>query len=177
VRDDCGCRARLRHLSRLRSAALYEGPIEVAVRRFKYDGWRRLDAPLAELLAERLVAEGLAAAWAVAVPLHPGRQRARGFNQSELLARTIRSRLSLRAPPGRLRRIRATPQQVGHDRLWRQQNVQGAFRWEGASLEGKPILLVDDVTTTGATLDACAAALKAGGCGAVIGATVARVAL
>src|SRR5260370_90137 len=59
VRDDCGCRARLRSLSRLRSAALYEGPMELAVRRFKYDGWRRLAAPLAELIAERLVAEGL----------------------------------------------------------------------------------------------------------------------
>jgi len=133
--------------------------------------------PLAELVAERLVAEGLAAGWTVAVPLHRGRERARGFNQSELLARIIRSRLQLRAPPGRLRRIRATPQQVGHDRLWRAQNVQGAFAWQGADLGRRPILLIDDVATTGATLDACAAALKAGGSGPVIGATVARVAL
>lgn len=177
VRDRCGCQTRLRSLSRLRSAALYEGPIELAVRRFKYDGWRRLAAPLAELLAERLVAEGLAAGWVVAVPLHPTRERARGFNQSEMLARTIRARLQLRAPPGRLRRVRATPQQVGHDRLWRQQNVHGAFQWEGEDLGRRPILLIDDVATTGATLDACAAALKSGGSGPVIGATVARVAL
>ncbi len=151
--------------------------MELALKRFKYDGWRRLAAPLAELIAERLVAEGLAAAWAVAVPLHPARQRRRGFNQSELLARNLRARLQLRAPPGRLKRIRATPQQVGHDRLWRQQNVLGAFKWDGDDLDRRPILLIDDVATTGATLDACAAALKSGGSGPVIGATVARVAL
>jgi len=177
VRDRCCCTGRLRSLNRLRSAALYEGPIELAVRRFKYDGWRRLAVPLAELVAERLVAEGLAAGWAVAVPLHRGRERARGFNQSELLARIIRSRLQLRAPPGHLRRIRPTPQQVGHDRIWRALNVQGAFEWHGADLGRKAILLIDDVATTGATLDACAAALKFGGSGPVIGATVARVAL
>ena len=177
VRARCGCQTRLRSLSRLRSAALYEGPIELAVRRFKYDGWRRLAAPLGELLAERIVAEGLAAGWAVAVPLHPSRERARGFNQSELLARCIRASLRLAAPPGRLRRVRATPQQVGHDRLWRRQNVDGAFKWEGENLDRRPILLIDDVATTGATLDACAAALKSAGAGPVIGATVARVAL
>jgi ComF family protein len=173
----CACRGRLRALSRLRSAVAYEGPIELAVQRFKYEGWRRLAAPLALLLAERLMAEGLAGSCALAVPLHAGRLRQRGFNQSELLARELRGRLALDQPPGELVRVRATPPQVGHDRRWRLDNVRGAFAWRGPDLGGRSLLLVDDVATTGATLEACAAALRANGSGPVIGVTVARVAL
>lgn len=171
----CGCRTRLRALSRLRSATVYEGPIELAVQRFKYSGWRRLAAPLALLLAERLVIEGLAAQWVLAVPLHQARLRQRGFNQAELLARELRRRLALGRPPGELVRTRATPPQVGHDRRWRQENVRGAFEWRGADLGGRSLLVVDDVATTGATLEACAAALRAGGSGPVMGVSVARV--
>ncbi len=176
VREECGCARRLASLARLRSAAAYEGPLEVAVQRFKYAGWRRLAAPLAQLMAERVVVEGLAARWIVAVPLHPARQRQRGFNQAELLARELRRRLTIAAqPPGALERIRATPPQVGRDRLRRLDNVRGAFRWRGHGLSGEPILLVDDVATTGATLDACANALRAAGSGPVMGISVARV--
>jgi ComF family protein len=175
ARDDCGCRARLRSLTRLRSAAAYEGPLEMAIQRFKYQGWRRLAGPLALLMAERLVIEGLAARWAVAVPLHTSRLRQRGFNQSELLVRELRRRLSLLTPPGELVRTRATPPQVGHDRRWRLDNVRDAFEWRGAPLDARSVLLIDDVATTGATLEACAAALRAAGSGPVMGVSVARV--
>jgi ComF family protein len=153
----------------------YEGPIEVAIQRFKYHGWRRLAEPLALLLAERLVVEGLSATLAVEVPLHSSRLRQRGFNQSELLARELRKRLSLEVGPGELVRTRPTPPQVGHDRRWRLENVRDAFEWQGFGLEARSILLIDDVCTTGATLDACATALRAGGSGPVIGVSVARV--
>ena len=175
ARRDCGCRNRLRALSRLRSAAAYEGPLEFAIHRFKYNGWRRLAEPLALLMTERLVVEGLSARWAVAVPLHRSRQQQRGFNQSELLARELRKRLALVEPPGELTRTRATPPQVGHDRRWRLENVRDAFEWRGPPLHGRAILLIDDVATTGATLDACAAALRAGGSGPVMGMSLARV--
>jgi ComF family protein len=174
-RQTCGCRKRLRSLSRLRSAVAYEGPVEIALQRFKYHGWRRLAEPLALLLAERLVVEGLAASWAVAVPLHSSRLRQRGFNQSELLARELRQRLTLATPPGELVRTRATPPQVGHDRRWRLENVRDAFEWRGRPLDGRSILLIDDVATTGATLEACAVALRAGGSGPVMGVSVGRV--
>jgi competence protein ComFC len=174
-RPDCGCRVRLRSLARLRAAVAYDGPIELAIQRFKYQGWRRLAEPLALLLAERLVVEGLAAALVLAVPLHRDRLRARGFNQSDLLALELKARLALQPAPGRLVRTRATPPQVGHDRLWRQDNVRGAFAWAGPHLDGRSVLIVDDVATTGATLEACAAALRAAGSGPVIGAAVARV--
>jgi ComF family protein len=173
----CGCRGRLKALATLRSAVAYEGPIELAIQRFKYEGWRRLAEPLALLLAERLAVEGLAAHDVVPVPLHPDRLRQRGFNQADLLARELRRRLALGKPQGELIRTRATPPQVGHDRLWRLENVRGAFAWRGSHLAGRSLLLVDDVATTGATLDACAAALRASGSGPVMGASVARVAV
>ena len=169
-------RARFKRLSRLRSAALYEGPLEKALHRFKYEGRRPLAGPLALLIAERLAVEGLAAEAIAWVPLHPRRQRSRGYNQSELLARELARLTRLPLRPG-LQRTRDTPPQVGLDRLRRAANVVRAFRWVGPPLAGGPLLLVDDVATTGATLDACATALREAGAGAVTGFTVARVKL
>ena len=160
ARSECGCRSRLRNIARLRSAGVYEGPLEAAIHRFKYQGWRRLAGPLALLMAERLAVEGLAARLVVAVPLHPTRLRERGFNQSELLAGELRRRLALGAPSGRLVRTRQTPPQVGHDRLWRLANVRDAFGWKGDRLDGSPILLVDDVVTSGSTAKELAKLLK-----------------
>jgi len=175
ARRECGCRARLRSLSRLRSAVAFEGPIESAVHRFKYEGWRRLAGPLGQLVAERLVVEGLAARCVVAVPLHRERLRQRGYNQADLLAEDLRRRLAVFAPVGKLVRTRPTPPQVGRDRLRRFENVSNAFEWHGPRLDGEAMLLVDDVATTGATLDACARALREAGSGPVIGVSVARV--
>jgi len=110
------------------------------------------------------------------VPLHERRRRRRGYNQAELLGRELARICGLPVVTG-LVRLRDTPAQVGLDRVRRQANVAGAFRWEGKELARRSLLLVDDVATTGATLEACAGALKAAGAGAVIGFTVARVKL
>ena len=159
----------------MRAAAAYEGPLEKAVHRFKYEGWRCLAPMLAGLLGDRLAVEAWPTGLVLAVPLHGRRLRQRGYNQSELLARELRAHLRLPAAPSCLFRVRDTPPQVGLDRLRRQANVAGAFAWKGPPLSGEPVLLVDDVTTTGATLEACARALRAAGSGAVHGLTVARV--
>lgn len=174
-RQPCGCRGRLRALSSLRSAAAYEGPLERAIQRFKYDGWRFLAPALAGLLADRLAVDGAPSAYLLAVPLHSHRGRERGYNQAQLLARELGRRCGLSFPGGSLARIRDTPSQVGLDRAQRRANVAQAFAWQGPPLGGAPVLLVDDVATTGATLEACAAALRQAEAGIVTGLTVARV--
>ena len=143
--------------------------------RFKYEGWRKLAGPLSQLVAERLVIEGLSARCVVAVPLHPSRLEQRGFNQAELLAAQLRRQLVVFEPVGKLVRTRPTPPQVGRDRLRRFENVRGAFEWHGPPLAGEAMLVIDDVATTGATLDACARALREAGSGPVTGVSVARV--
>jgi ComF family protein len=173
----CGCRRRLRALKRARAAAAYEGPLEAAVHRFKYEGWRCLAPALAGLLADRLAVDGLPAGLLLAVPLHGRRQSSRGYNQSELLARELRQRFGLAGRSEWLVRVRDTPPQVGLDRLRREANMAGAFEWRGPPLGRSPVLLVDDVATTCATLEACAQALRRAGSGAVHGLTVARVCL
>jgi ComF family protein len=177
-RRSCGCQARLRALARIRSAAAYQGPLEQALHRFKYEGWRVLAPTLAGLMADRLLEPiGTAGerATLLAVPLHRRRLRERGYNQSELLARELRRRWARHEVAGRLVRLRDTPPQVGLDRPGRRQNVAGAFAWVGPDLAGRPVLLVDDVATTGSTLEACGRALRAAGAGRIEAVTVARV--
>ena len=145
---------------------------------FKYDGRRSLAAPLARLMAARgaCVIEG--AEVAVPVPLHPRRRRARGYNQAADLA----ARLPLPSVEA-LRRTRHTPSQTDLPAGRRRRNVRGAFAPArrrpffdpGARVRGRVVLLVDDVATTGATLEACARALAAMGAREVRALTVARV--
>lgn len=175
--EGCPCRNRLRHLVAIRSLAWYQGSLERAIHRFKYRGWRCLADPLSGLLSESLALGPPAAAMVVPVPLHPRRLRERGYNQSALLARRVAAVLALDCVEGRLDRTRPTPPQVGQDRLRRFLNMEGAFAWTGKPLLGQPVLLLDDVITTGATLEACATALRAAGAGPVSGLTLARVGL
>lgn len=130
---------------------------------------------LAGLVAERLALECPVGAFVAAVPLHPERLRSRGYNQADLLARELAVQLGFETPAGRLVRVRDTQPQVGLDRLRRQSNVAGAFAWRGPALGGEPFVLVDDVATTGSTLESCAFALRAAGSGLVHALTVARV--
>jgi ComF family protein len=114
----------------------------------------------------------------VPVPLHWRRQWARRYNQSALLAEVIGKARGRPVVHGALKRIKATPQQVGLDKSARARNVQGAFRVPAdakAQVAGRKLLLVDDVLTSGATVDACARGLLRSGAAAVDVLVFARV--
>ncbi|CAG1066506.1 orotate phosphoribosyltransferase [uncultured bacterium] len=155
-----------------RSAFVFEGKVLEAVHKLKYGGDTALAGPLASLLSAAHLPEGLS--MVVPVPLHPARLKERGFNQSLLIARELSRNYGLSLVYDRLKRARDTGQQVGLKAAERKKNVSGAFTLDGGSFfKGRKVLLVDDVTTTGATLNECAKVLKKAGA-EVIAITVAR---
>jgi ComF family protein len=131
---------------------------------------------MGQLMAECLDGAALPVDVVVPVPLHPRRQRLRGYNQSTLLAREVSRRLGLTLASEALVRRRDTPPQAkAVEAGARRRNVAGAFDCPAGVAAGRRVLLVDDVTTTGATLDACARALLAeGGAAGVWALTFAR---
>lgn len=132
----------------------YEGPLARAIKRLKYERRSALAGPLARELARVLLHTRPAAHTVfVPVPLHPRRLAERGFNQSALLARALARRAGGDFRPCLLARVRETDQQAELDYAERQRNVACAFR-----VRGRPparVMVVDDVVTTGATVDAC----------------------
>lgn len=154
----------------------FTGPARAAIHALKYDGERRLVRPLGELMARRWRAAGIGGELLAAVPVHAQRRRERGFDQAELLAREVGRRLGLPFVPV-LERAARTSAQHELGRTARAGNVGGAFMVSDrmrAHLAGRWVILVDDVVTTGATLNACATALLTAGAQAVSGLTLAR---
>lgn len=166
------CRRRRRPIDRARAAGPYDDALRAIVHAFKYEGRRSLAGPLGSLMRARggVVLDGAVAV--VPVPLHASRLRERGFNQALDLCRHL-------GPPvvGALRRARATASQASLPAAQRHGNVRDAFvaTRQAARLRQAVVVVVDDVTTTGATLDACATALKGAGVREVRGLTAARV--
>lgn len=159
-----------------RAAASYDGALRDALHAFKFGGKRALARPLAELIAETLSDHVPAAMDAlVPVPLAAARERARGFNQAELLAERLAILFDVPLGSGWLRRTRATAPQTELSAAERRANVRGAFR-ASAAVCGRAVVIVDDVLTTGATVSECARALGAAGARRVGVLTVARVA-
>ncbi len=172
----CGlCRSGLRGFDAAYCYGSYEGALRELIHLYKYGRVRTLAKPLGDLLAAALPREERFDA-ITAVPLHWRREWQRGFNQSELLARTMAARYGIPVVPA-LRRVRATKTQAGLSNTRRHQNVATAFecRRGAHALAAKRILLIDDVMTTGATAAACARALKRAGAAKVALLTVARV--
>ena len=169
------CRDASFQVSAIRSAAVYRDPLSQAIHEFKYNGRKQLSQPLGELLAAYWRGRNVSVDLVIAVPLHSHRLKERGFNQSHLLAETLCRDAGLPLlQPGVLRRERETQQQVHLSAAERRQNVSGAFVWAGPPLDGASALLIDDVATTGSTLEACGEALHLAGAGRVWALTVAR---
>lgn len=168
-------------LTALRIAAVYEGIVRDAIVALKYRGRRRMAEPLGDLLAAELraaILQGARVDVIIPVPLHMERQRQRGFNQAELLARRCSSRLGIPVAAHLLVRQRATSPQVGLSLAERHTNIAGAFalspRHTHTRLAGRHLVLIDDVSTTGSTLDAAAEALRAAGPASILGIAVSR---
>ena len=184
LRPCASCRRRPLALAACVTLADYAMPLDGMIARYKFGGDLSLAAVFASALAHRLTGSGNRSSAAdaparptplalVAVPLSDARLRARGFDQAGMLARQLARRLGVPVEHGVLRRVRETPDQIGRRHHERWTNLADAFA-ATRPIEGGTIGLVDDVMTTGATLDASARALLAAGAASVVGIVVAR---
>jgi ComF family protein len=170
-----GCASWQATIDGIRAPFRFEGLVRTAIHQLKYRNLRALSKTLAGFLGDYLDASPLPAAVLVPVPIHDQRLRERGYNQSRLLAQELSKLSGLPLVADCLIRKRPAPPQARTGTVAeRRSNVAGAFACRDQRLESEAVLLIDDVATSGATLDACAAALKEAGASSVWGLTLAR---
>jgi ComF family protein len=175
----CGpCREPSRAFRRARALTVYEERVRVCLHALKFQGRRRLASVLGRMAAERWLGSGEISPGAavIPVPLSAGRRRERGYNQAELVARALAPKARVPLLTRSLVKVHERPPQSGLSARARRRNASAAYAarlppW----LEGAHLLLVDDVFTTGATVDAAARALLAAGAGSVDVLTLSRV--
>lgn len=172
----CGaCRARPMALTQVWSLFPYQPPLKEAITLFKYRGKLSLTQPLAQAMLEALPALPTLDA-IISVPLHAQRLREREYNQSLLLADRLSHHTGIPLLLSCLIRVRPTVPQTSLSRKERLTNLRRAFSVpKPARIQGKRILLVDDVLTTGTTVHECAKTLRRAGSGPVYGLTLARM--
>ena len=159
----------------IRSPFRFDGVIRQAVHQLKYQNLRVLAHPLAQLMRDFFVSHPLPGDVLVPVPMHQQKLRERGYNQAGLLAADLGKLLELPEVEGCLMRQQpSSPQARAATVEERKRNVVDAFCCRDERLSGKHVILIDDVATSGATLDACAAALKETGAISVWGLVMAR---
>jgi ComF family protein len=169
------CRTHPLKMNGLRSIFYFEGVIRQSIHQFKYSNLQALAMPLALLMRDYLETVPCLGEVLVPVPLHQRRLRERGYNQSALLARELGRLVNLPVLEGSLLRQRDTPPQARTiSAEERRYNVAEAFACADLRLKGKKVILIDDVATTGATLEAAAKALRNAGTSSVWALTLAR---
>lgn len=156
------------------SSGVHEGVLRNAIHALKYENTRQVASLLGARLAECLQTTIWKIDTLIPVPLHHKRLLERGYNQSQEIAEALALQTGLAISTDGLRRERSTESQVELNREQRFQNVADAFVAEAALVHQKTVLLIDDVCTTGATLDSCAKALLTAGAVAVYALTVTR---
>ncbi len=167
-------------IDKIDSVFLFEQDRRVrqAVHLLKYGGAEAIAERFGFYISKKIVIDGKLSLCntIIPVPLHPTRRRERGYNQSELIAGSVGKFLQVKHVPGLLVRLRQTQTQTSFDAEGRKKNVEGAFglgKISHRELEGKKILLIDDVITTGATIKECARTLKSNGASEVYAASAA----
>ena len=169
------CRKSPLQVAPIRSTFLFQAEIRDVMHALKYRGGRQVIRPLTSRMKEAWQRAELATDLLVPVPLYPRREAKRGYNQANLLACALGEALGVPVASGLLMRSRATVSQTKLNRKQRRKNVSGAFTYTAdVSLRGMHLTLVDDVATTGATLEACADVLLAHGAERVSAFTLAR---
>lgn len=158
----------------IRSVAYFDGTLREAIHHFKYYNLQDLAIPLGKSTSDYWKKSPVPAEIIVPVPLHIDRLRERGYNQATLLARELGKSIGLPVSENSLVRVRATRPQVDLKAQERKENVRDAFRCSNMGLMEKRVLLIDDVYTTGATLEACSVALRQVGARSVWALTLAR---
>ena len=168
------CRALPLTVDGIRAPFILDGVVRRAVHRLKYGNLRAAAPQLGRIMGEHLMSHKIPGQLIVPVPLHPGRLRQRGYNQSDLLAKGVARTAGIPVGKQLLTRTKNTsPQVASQGREERRSNVDGSFRCQ-TDLSGVSLILIDDVATTGSTLSACAAALKAAGATSVHALVLAR---
>jgi len=167
------CRETPSSLNRIASSAIFAHPLRDAILELKYNDGRSLARPLGARMAAAWRQGNFTADVIIPVPLHAARLAERGYNQSALLARIVSREAGVPIDETVLVRTKATQQQATLKALERRKNVEDSFACRG-DVAGKNVVLVDDVCTTGSTLEACAVALRAAGAASVWAFTLAR---
>ena len=169
------CQSQTWDIDGIYSIFKYGGAIRQAVIQFKYHNIKALADPLSQLMSSYLIRHNLSFDIIIPVPIHKRRLRERGYNQSSLLAQRLSRMTSIPVMEGILIRTKHTPSQAKSDSIeQRRKNIRNAFKCTGHNISGKRILLIDDVCTSGSTLNSCAASLKAAGAASVWGLTLAK---
>ncbi len=170
------CTESKRWFDGVRAPYRYAGPMRQAILALKYGGIRAGSTQLADLLAAYLKTNPMPGSVVMPVPMHRSRLRERGYNQAELLASRVASQCDLAYQHAALVRTRLIDPQAGiADPGGRVANVSGSVAVaDGTNVSGMEIILIDDVATTGSTLEECAATLKRAGARSVWCLTLAR---
>ncbi len=158
-----------------RSVFLYQGVIKKMIRQLKFDNKKYYANTLSNFIASEYVKLNKDFDIIIPVPLHPDRYKTRGYNQSELLCETLKEKLKLNVNSSLLIKIKSTGNQANLNKHDREKNLKDSFKvTDKSKVKGKTILLVDDVITTGSTVNECARTLLNAGAKEVCSLTLAR---